>query len=46
MYIGWKLAEKGLITRDRPTTEREQKLWELENKKPNSILIDNKYRGS
>jgi len=46
MYIGWKLAEKGLITRDRPTTEREQKLWELENKKPNSILIDNKYRGA
>lgn len=45
MYIGWKLAEKGLITRDRPTGEREQKLWELENKKPNSILIDNKYRG-
>lgn len=44
LYIGTKLGEKGLITLDRPTTEREQKLWEIEGRKPNSIKIGDKWR--
>lgn len=37
LFIGGELMKKGLMTLDRPTGEREQKLWELEGKKPNSI---------
>ncbi len=44
LAIGTELAKKGLVTLDRPTTEREQKLWELEGRKPNSIKIDGTWR--
>src|SRR3990167_8072272 len=44
MAIGWELAKKGLVSLDRPTTEREQKLWELEGRKANSIKIGDKWR--
>jgi chromatin segregation and condensation protein Rec8/ScpA/Scc1 (kleisin family) len=37
LFIGGELMKKGLMTLDRPTGEREQKLWELEGRKPNSI---------
>ena len=42
--IGAYLFKKGLITTSRPTGEREQKLWELEGKQPNSIKIGGKWR--
>jgi hypothetical protein len=44
MGIGAKLAEDGLINTSYPATEREQKLWELEGRTPNSIKIGDKYR--
>ena len=44
LYLGTKLAEKGLIALDRPKTEREQKLWELEGRKANSIKIGDTWR--
>jgi len=44
LYLGYKLAEKSLITLSRPESEKEQKLWELEGRKENSIKIGNNYR--
>ena len=44
LYIGNELAKKGLVALDRPTTEKEQKLWELEGRKPNSVKIGDKWR--
>ena len=44
LAIGHKLFKKGLVSLDYPTTEREQKLWELEGRKPNSIKIGDKWR--
>lgn len=44
LYIGYELGKKGLIALDRPTGEREQKLWELEGRKPNSIKIGGKWQ--
>lgn len=44
LYVGMELFKKGLIITDRPTNEREQKQWELEGKKENSIKIGDKYR--
>ena len=44
LVIGSNLAKNGLISLDRPKTEREQKLWELEGRKPNSIKIGDKWR--
>lgn len=44
LALGYKMAEKGLIALDRPTNEREQKLWELEGRKPNSVKVGNKWR--
>ena len=32
------------MTTSRPTTEKEQKLWELEGRQPNSIKINGKWR--
>jgi hypothetical protein len=37
-------GKKGLVSLDRPKDEREQKLWELEGRKPNSIKIGDKWR--
>ena len=45
LYLGAQLFTAGLITLGFPKGERERKLWELEGKKPNSILIDGKWRG-
>lgn len=44
LAIGVELGKKGLISLDRPKTEREQKLWELEGRKPNSIKIGDTWR--
>ncbi len=44
LAIGSELFKKGLMTLARPTSEKEQKQWELEGKKPNSILINGKWR--
>lgn len=44
MYLGTKLFEKGMLTLTSPKTEAEQKQWELEGKKQNSILVDGKWR--
>lgn len=44
LFLGGELFKKGLMTLDRPTGEREQKLWELEGRKANSIKIGDKWR--
>ena len=44
LAIGYNLAKKGLMTLDMPTSERERQQWELEGKKPFSILVDGKWR--
>ncbi len=44
LAAGYALAKNGLVALDRPTTEREQKLWDAEGRKPNTILIDGKWR--
>ncbi len=44
LFIGGLLLKKGLVTLDRPRSERERKLWELEGRKPNSIKIGDKWR--
>jgi len=44
LAMGAALFDRGLIVLDRPKTETEQKLWELEGKKANSIKIGDKYR--
>lgn len=44
LAIGAALGGAGLVALDRPTNEREQKLWELEGKKANSIKVGGKWR--
>lgn len=44
MYLGTELFKKGLINLVYPKGEREQKLWEIEGRKPNSIKIGDKWR--
>ena len=44
MFVGFELLNNGLMTLGRPTTEREQKLWELEGRSANSIKIGDKWR--
>ncbi|KKQ68587.1 MAG: hypothetical protein US88_C0002G0034 [Parcubacteria group bacterium GW2011_GWA2_38_27] len=44
MYIGTELFKKGLISLSYPTSEKEQKLWELEGRTANSINIGGKWR--
>lgn len=44
LFIGAELAKKGLVNTSRPTSEKEQKLWELEGRQPNSIKIGDKWR--
>jgi len=41
--IGAYLYKNGRLNLDRPTTEAEQKLWEMEGRKPNTIQIGDKY---
>jgi len=45
LYLGVQLFKAGLIALGYPDNERERKLWELTGKKPNSVLIDGKWRG-
>lgn len=42
--LGAYLFKEGLVNLDRPKTEAEQKLWELEGRSPNTIKIGNKWR--
>ena len=44
MVIGVALYDNGLIALDRPKTEKERKLWELEGRIPNSVKIGDKWR--
>lgn len=44
LWMGWELYHQDKITTDRPTSERKKKVWELEGRKENSILVDGKYR--
>lgn len=44
LAVGGLLFKAGLMTLDRPKTERERKLWELEGRKANSIKIGDKWR--
>lgn len=44
LVIGAKLYDQGLIALDRPSTERERKLWELEGRQPNSVKMGDQWR--
>ena len=44
LALGAYLFRQGLVTLDRPKSESERKLWELEGRKANSIKIGDKYR--
>lgn len=44
LWLGYSLFDKGNITLDRPTSESERELWNLEGRKPNSIKIGDKWR--
>ena len=44
LWLGGELYKNGLIALDRPTGEREQKLWELEGKVANSIKVNGEWR--
>lgn len=44
LYVGYKLGEQGMISLERPASERERELWDLEGRKPNSIKIFGKWR--
>ena len=46
LALGAYLLRKGMIVLDKPRSEAEQKLWELEGRKPNSIKIGDKYRST
>lgn len=43
-FIGKTLFDKGRMTLNAPTSERERRQWELEGKKPNSILVGGQWR--
>ncbi|MCJ7828769.1 MAG: hypothetical protein MUP81_03390 [Dehalococcoidia bacterium] len=44
LAIGTALWKAGLITLDRPKSEKERELWTLEGRQANSIKIGNKWR--
>lgn len=44
MYIGGQLLKYGLMTLDRPETERERELWTAEGRQANSIKIGGEWR--
>mgnify|MGYP001584844073 CR=1 FL=1 len=46
LYLGQKLFDKNLINLDRPKTEKEQKLWEIEGRQPNTIKLGDKWRSA
>lgn len=43
-YLGYKLGENDMVALNRPTSEAEQKLWELEGKRPGYIKIGDTWR--
>lgn len=44
IWAGMELFDDDRVTLDFPRSEREQKLWELEGRKPNSIKVGDKWR--
>jgi hypothetical protein len=44
LALGASLFSSGIMSLDRPTNEKEQKLWEAEGRVPNSIKINGKWR--
>lgn len=44
LALGAYLFRKGIVTLDKPKSESEQKLWDLEGRKANSIKVGSKYR--
>lgn len=44
LYIGMELYKRGRISLGFPESEREKRQWEIEGRKPNSILINGKWR--
>ena len=44
MALGWLLSSLSMVALDRPKSEKEKELWELEGRKPNSIKIGGKWR--
>lgn len=44
LALGAYLFRQGLVVLDKPRSESERKLWELEGRKPNSIKVGDKYR--
>ncbi len=43
-YLGWQLIQNDMVALDYPKDEREREQWKNEGKKPNSILINGKWR--
>jgi len=43
LYVGYKLAQKGIMALGFPQTEAERNQWELEGKQPNSIKIGDRW---
>jgi len=46
LAVGSALFKAGLLSLGRPKSEREKKLWELEGRKENAILVDGKWRSA
>ena len=44
LYLGTLLFKAGRISLDRPKTDRERKLWEIEGRQANAIRIGGKWR--
>jgi hypothetical protein len=42
--MGYNLMKKGLMTLDSPKTEKERQRWDLEGKKPFSVLVNGEWR--
>lgn len=45
-YLGMKLYEKGMVSLGYPTTEKEQKQWQLEGRSANSIKVGGQWRSA
>jgi hypothetical protein len=44
LYLGYLAYQQGMVALDYPNNEREREQWKNEGKKPNTILIDGKWR--
>ena len=44
MWLGAQLHQNGLMTGAYPTDQKEQELWKLEGKQPNSIKVNGKWQ--